>query len=102
LDTLTSDQYVSDSSQTTSLSTSLYTINPEIADVIQSSDITQEYLQGNKELLGRYQTALNNGNAQSLNMDVSDYQQSRDYVDELVELTTKSLDKRILLAQEYR
>jgi FG-GAP-like repeat len=98
LDTLTSDQYVSDNSQTTSLSTSLYTINPEVADVIQSSDITQEYLQGNKELLGRYQVALNGSDAQSLNMDVSDYQQSRDYVDTILAMTDQAIDKRVLLA----
>jgi hypothetical protein len=64
LDTLTSDQYVSDNSQTTTLSTSLYTINPEVADMIESSDITQDYLQGNKQLLSRYQQALSNNDAQ--------------------------------------
>jgi len=55
LDTLVSDQYVSDTNQDTVLSSSLYTINPNVAQLIESSDITKDYLQGNKDLLMRYQ-----------------------------------------------
>jgi hypothetical protein len=99
LDTLTSDQYVSDSSQTASLSTSLYTINPEVSDMIESSNITQDYLQGNKQLLTRYQQALNNNTAQWLGMDESDYVKSRAYVNEMSIMTDQALEDTRLLAQ---
>jgi hypothetical protein len=100
LDTLTSDQYVSDSSQNTILSTSLYTINPDVADVIKSNDITQEYLQGNKQLLNHYQAAINRNDAKSLAMDTSDYTQSHDYIDRMVAMTDQALDQRRLLADD--
>lgn len=97
LDTLTSDQYVSDSSQTTRLSTSVYTINPEVANYIQSSDITQDYLQGNKQLLERYQVVLDKGN-DSLNLDTANYQNSRRYVDNMLAMTNTALDHHRQLA----
>lgn len=98
LDTLTSDQYVSDDSQTTTLSTSVYTINPEVADYIQSSDIRHDYLQGNKQLLERYQTALDKG-SDSLNLDTANYQSSRAYVDQMLAMTDTALDRHTQLAQ---
>jgi len=99
LDTLTSDQYVSDDSQTTRLSSSLYTINPEIKTAIESSDIRQEYLEGNQQLLQRYKTVLDRGN-DGLNLDAATYQQSREYIDKMLVMTDQALDNHRLLSYD--
>ena len=88
LDTLVSDQYVSDDSQTTTLSSSLYTINTEVSKGIMDSDIVSDYLEGNRMMLDSFDAALSQSSPESLGISSSRYYEMQEYIN----ATTNQVD----------
>jgi len=97
LESLTVSEYVSDTSEQTVLSTSLYRVDPEFKNLVESSSIATDYLEGNKLLLDRHIQTLDKSTPQSLWMTQSKWSESRDYLIAMSDLTD-----RALLAQESR